>query len=293
MNGVSMPDNSCLFTVVHTAAEDTERVLRALVSPVAGAIRGRPELDSLFYGCFSHPDPQVRFRILGERAWVEGPVRQEMERRLAAIEEAGLAVGHEIGRYGREVERYGGEEGMRLTERIYHHDSLACLDLIEAEARGAPLRSRREIAVVMTERMLDLLGMQDGGRLAFYEFAARWPDEEGDWSADDLAAIDARYASLREGLAFLASDAWPAADPLSLWGGEEAAAIAGRSLGALAPILAEARAGHDAGRIRRDLVYLAWSWTHLHCNRLGIPALSEAILRQLMLRHYRGRVAAG
>ena len=169
-------ETACLFTIVHTPSEDQcERIVRDLVAPVATDLRDRPELDSLFYGCFSFPDPQVRFRVLGSSAWVAGPLRQEMERRLAVLEEKGLASGHEFGRYQREVERFGGEEGMRLTERIYHHDSLACLDLIQAEGRGRLGRSRREIAVAMTERILDLLRFDRARRLAFYEFASRWP----------------------------------------------------------------------------------------------------------------------
>jgi hypothetical protein len=43
---------------------------------------------------------------------------------------------------------------------------------------------------------------------------------------------------------------------------------------------------HSAGRIERDPVNLAWSLTHMHCNRLGIDAMPEAILRYFMHRLY-------
>jgi hypothetical protein len=33
-----------------------------------------------------------------------------------------------------------------------------------------------------------------------------------------------------------------------------------------------------------DLVNLAWSLMHMHCNRLGIDAVAEAILRYYMYR---------
>ena len=177
---------------------------------------------------------------------------------------------------------------MRLTERIYHHDSLACLDLIEADARRLVGRSRRELSVVMTEKVLDLLGFDGKTRLEFYEFASRWPSPDGDWQEEDHASLDKRYQALREGLAFLASDGSPGGrDPAELWGGEEPARIAEDCLADLRPVMDRVREAHAAGRIARDLVYLAWSWTHLSCNRLGIAALPEAIVRQMMLRHYR------
>ena len=286
-------ENACLFTIIHTSEDQCETIVRDLVAPVATDLRDRPELDCLFYGCFSFPDPQVRFRVLGSSAWVEGPLRQEMERRLGVLEEKGLASGHEFGRYQREVERFGGEEGMRLTERIYHHDSLACLDLIQAEGRGLLGRSRREIAVAMTERILDLLRFDRARRLAFYEFASRWPSSDGGWKEEDQAAIDARYETLKDGLASLASEGEKpgrsegARDPAVLWGGQEPARIAEGCLSALRPVMDRVLEAHASGTINQDLVYLAWSWTHMHCNRLGISAIPEAILRQLMLRHYR------
>ncbi len=43
-------------------------------------------------------------------------------------------------------------------------------------------------------------------------------------------------------------------------------------------------AAHAAGNIHQGLVYLVWSYAHLHANRLGIDLVPEAILRYLMFR---------
>ena len=47
-----------------------------------------------------------------------------------------------------------------------------------------------------------------------------------------------------------------------------------------------------AGRVRQELVPLAWSYTHMHCNRLGIDPVAEAILRYFMHRLMQERIRA-
>jgi thiopeptide-type bacteriocin biosynthesis protein len=276
-----------LFTVVSTTPERMEPVLRALVLPVVRDVREHPDLDTLFYGLFSHPRDEVRFRIQGKAAWIRGAVRERLTREIEELSSRGWVHGHEMGRYRREVDRFGGEEGMRLTERIYHHDSLACLDFLALEEEGGAMRSRRELAVAVTERVLDALRLEGEGRIGFYTFAARWPAADGDWTPEDHAALDKRYAELADGLLALTTEPEASVPPVEVWGGEAAARIGARYLASLTPVLEEARAAHAAGRIRQDLVYLAWSWTHMHCNRLGISAVQEGILRQLLLRHHR------
>jgi len=175
---------------------------------------------------------------------------------------------------------------MRLTERIYHHDTLACLDLMEAEARGEASRSRREYSLLMVERLLDLMRFDRERRIAFYERGYRWALEEAAWGPADLPVLEARYEKLRPGLVDLLrgeasrSDAGP-------WGGAEPARIAAKCLEATAPLIDEALAAHAAGRISQDPLELAWSWAHLHCNRLGVVAVSEAVLRFFMHRLHR------
>jgi hypothetical protein len=76
-------------------------------------------------------------------------------------------------------------------------------------------------------------------------------------------------------------------------GGEEPARIAGDSLARLRPAVEDLREAHGAGRIHQDLVHLAWSHTHMHCNRLGIGGTAEAILRYFMNRLHQEEGRAG
>jgi lantibiotic biosynthesis protein len=276
-------DETCLYTLLHAPREHHEALLRDFVIPVVDEIRGSPELDCLFFARYSEPDWQLRFRVLGRPAWVDGPVRDRIVSALPRLIEAGLASHVDFATYDREWERYGGERGMYLSEKIFLHDSLACLALIDAESRGDTAKTRREYSLVFVERFLDLLGFDRDARVAFYEFGHSWPIRDGDWKEDDLRALGAKYDALKPGLVdvFLGEQS---GRPEAQWGGAIPARIAADGLNAMVPVVEELRSLHASGVIAQDLIYLIWSYTHMHCNRLGIDAMPEAILRYFMWR---------
>ncbi len=280
-------DESCLYALMHAPKENHERLLREFVMPVVREIRGAAELDCIFFARYSEPDWQLRFRVLGRASWIAGPVKRCIDEALAPVRASGLVDDVEFTTYQREWDRYGGERGMRLAEKIFLHDSLACLALIDAESRGALAKSRREYSLLFVERFLDLMGFDREARIAYYAFAHSWPIADGTWDDDDLRTLDLRFQSLEPGLVdLLRGD--QGHDPGAQWGGAEPARIAANCLEATRPVIEDLTSQHRSGQIRRDLVNLAWSYTHMHCNRLGIEAMPEAILRYFMWRLYTG-----
>jgi thiopeptide-type bacteriocin biosynthesis protein len=276
-------EEACLYAALEAPPESHDRLLLELVAPVVREIRLHPDLDSLFFVRYADPSWQLRFRVLGRSAWIAGSVRPRVESAIRPFVEEGVIRRVEFGEYAREWERYGGPEGMALAEKIFLHDSLACLDLLEAESRALFGKSRREYSLAFTESFLDLLGFDAARRLEFYREGHEWAFRDGAFQEEDRARLDRRYGSVRDGLREtlrgLKSD-----DPSLAFGGPEPARIAATCLEATRPAVEEILAGHAAGRIRQSLVHLAWSYAHLHCNRLGIDLVPEAILRYLMFR---------
>ena len=258
-------------------------MIHDLVIPVVREVRRSPELDSLFFVRYNEPDWQLRFRILGRPTWIDGTVHELVAGRLPALRERGLVDSWEFGMYQREYERYGGEEGMRLCEAFFLRDSLAVLDLIEAEERGQMGKTRREYSLVFVERFLDLMRFDRERRAEFYRRGYSWALDDGTFAAEDLVLLEDRYRDLREGLLALFGGA-PAADPEGAYGGVVPACIARECLEASGPVVDEILSAHAAGRLRQDLVDLAWSLAHMHCNRLAVDVRAEAILRFFMHR---------
>jgi len=266
----------CLFTLLYAPRERHEPILADFVTPIARDLGGAPELHSLFFARYNVPSWQVRFRILGRPDWVDGPVRERVERDLEPLRASGAVEGVEFAQYDRETERYGGEEGMALAEKLFLHDSLAALDLMAAERQGALAKTRREVSLLMTERLLDLLGFDRAERLAFYAYGYDWTREMGTWKEAELATVEQRYQELKPGLQDLFTGA-QSRDPELLWGGGEPARIAARWLAASRPVAAAIREAHAAGRIEQDLLHLAWSYAHMSCNRLGIDFMHRLL----------------
>lgn len=278
-----MTDQRCLYTLLNAAREEHDTLIRELVAPVTREIRDDSRLDSLFFARYNLPEWQLRFRILGRPQWVDGPVRDLLDRTLHRLRDQEVLATWEYASYERELERYGGDEGMALAEAIFFQDTRLCLDFLEAEDRGEVRRSRRELALLYADRFLDLMEFTREQRLAFYAHGYRWAIDAGTWQEEEMQTLDARYRELRPGLDELLHGALRD-DPVEAWGGEGPAAAAARAFAALGPLTARLREAQAEGRVDQEIVYLVWSYTHMQCNRMGIDPSGEAILRYFVHR---------
>src|SRR5204863_2662987 len=114
-------------------------------------------------------------------------------------------------------------------------------------------------------RFLDLMRFDRARRLEFYKFGYQWVVDGGYWKPEDFDALEKRFEELKPGLAALLERT--AGDRDEAWGGPDPATIARGCLEATRPVLEELLSAHRAGRIPVELPYLAWSLTHMHCNR--------------------------
>jgi thiopeptide-type bacteriocin biosynthesis protein len=280
-----LEDQLCLFTLLYAPRERHEEILAGFVTPIARDLRGEPALDSLFFARYNVPSWQVRFRILGRPDWISGPVLERVQRDLETLQASGTVESVELAQYDRETERYGGEEGMALAEQLFLHDSLAILDFLELDRQDRLEKSRREVSLLMTERLAGLLRFDREQRTAFYQFGQQWPHEMGAWNESEIATIEAKYQEVKPGLQDLFTGE-QAQDPEALWGGAEAARIAARWIEDSRPVAEAILEAHAAGRIQQDLNYLTWSYAHMSANRMGVDATPEALLRYFMYRLY-------
>ena len=275
------------YLLLDSPREHHDRLVAELVTPLAREIRDDPELSSLFYVRLSSPGWQVRWRVVGEDGWLAGRYRPLADRYLAPLREAGVITAVEETRYEPETERYGGPAGMALAEELYTLDTLACLDLLELGRQGRLARTPRELALLLGERLADLLGLTGERRERYYRFGYGWTEEMGTLEPDELAGLEERYRRLEPDLsALLGGEA--SERPEVLWGGTGAAAVVERFLAGAREVTDRLLAAHARGEIAQHVSYLAWSYHHLLCNRLGITPFVEALLSWLMHRHHAG-----
>ena len=224
-----------------------EREFRSEIAPKLLQFGEQATADGLaatwFYVLYADPDQHVRFRLRSG-----GDAAALRERAIAFAEglvRAGVVARYGLATYERELERYGGADGMALCEQLFHRDS--------TDALRAPA-----VDVLAGRERLDALALP----LVRTFDALTTPDERERWI--DTRRPDAHAASQDESgvlrlLATTISD--ESAD-------DERAALA-RSLAAC------------CGDTARYLDVVD-SVLHMHLNRRGVARDEELALRRLL-----------
>lgn len=172
--------------------------------------------------------------------------------------------------YDREIERYGGLDGLSVAEAIFAADSRAVLEMLEL-AMATPALDRTMMAVASIDSMLRALGADAAERLAWY--AAQTVSKK-----ESSAEYRQRGPDLRRLIG----------DPAELErmpGGRELTRILQQRSDALAPCGQELMALSQRGVLGQDMKTLWRSYVHLHCNRLlAASSQHEQLLLGLLLR---------
>ncbi|MBI3448681.1 MAG: hypothetical protein HY049_07185 [Acidobacteria bacterium] len=271
-----------LSVVIESPMERWEEIVREGVTPAARALRGDPSLAAFTWGRFNKPTWRIEISISGREAWLSSRAAPVVAAALSPLE--GLVGRAPVFAHGGDepdAGALGGAEGEALARAFDHHDSLACLDFMEAEFRGELRRSRREISLLLVDSLADAFELDLAERRAFYERGWRWAFSMGLFKPGDREILDQKFESLRPSLRELLSTDRGEEER---WGDPGAARIAAAWRAGVAAAARAAVDGCAAGRIAQDPVNLAWLWAQAHSNRLGIVNTSEAILRYFMYR---------
>jgi thiopeptide-type bacteriocin biosynthesis protein len=190
--------------------------------------------------------------------------------------------------YEREVERYGGPEGIALAEALFHMDSEAVLTLLQVLEgdEGADMRWR--LALVGMDRLLDDLGLPLASKAAVVGRARA-----------DLGAefhVDRRFEeqlSARYRQEFRALEALLEASPQIPPALRPGLAALGRRSERLRQVAEALRHAEQEGRLTASLEHLAGSFLHMQANRLlqVDQRAQELILYDFLSRLYRSRQA--
>jgi thiopeptide-type bacteriocin biosynthesis protein len=208
--------------------------------------------------------------------------------RFAPLVEDGHIARWQLDTYVREVERYGGDDGILLAERVFGVDSACMLAILPAVPGDDGLRWRWKLALLGVDLLLDTFGFGTQDKAA-------WVRHQRDAFAREFR-IDSRvkrqlgekHRAERQGLDELLDLARSAAAAQY----PALHALHQRSV-ELAPIAAELRYLDQTGRLSQSVEQLAASYAHMHLNRLLRSAhrYQELAIYELLDRTYRGQLA--
>lgn len=273
------PGSEWLTATLYLRQVVADEVLLETIAPLAQELLASGVADRWFFVRFSDPDWHLRIRFHGN----PDRLRTEVQPRLERAAERAWRLRFDT--YAREVERYGGNDGVELAEQIFSADSDAVLEILAAlGGREGEQRWRAGVAGIDALLSDAQIGLE--GKEALLAELRRQFHKEFKADVRLREQLGRRYREEREQLeaVFDRQSAAPWADALQ------------RRSTRLAPLFGHLRALEKRERLSSPLAKMMESYVHMHVNRLLRSAhrKQELVLYDFLARLYHSqRVRTG
>lgn len=275
------PGSEWLYVKLYAGAAALDQVLHDVVRPVAeAAIRSGPA-DRWFFVRFGDPDWHLRLRLHGEPSRLHAEVLPALQAAVAPLLESSRIWRMQLDTYQREVERYGGPEGVMLAEQLFHVDSEAVLALTPLLAEDTRGDVRWRLAYIGMHLLLTDLSFDLDRRRTLLRTARNALATEFRMDANLRHQLGAKFRSARKSLVAILDQSSDADHRLA-----PGLDILRRRSDRLAPLIVELRSRAQSGRLSVSLAELALSYLHMYANRL-FPSAQRA--HELVLYDFLGR----
>lgn len=277
------PGSEWTYFKLYGGTASLDRLLRDEVGPLARSLVARGAADRWFFIRYADPEFHLRVRMRGDSP----TLREALEALTTEALERGVIHDACVGTYRRELERYGGADGLDAAERLFHADSDAVVELLSMFSPGTEGQEERwQIGLLGTDQLMRNLGLEPEQRLEQIVRAREALEREHRPSAATRQRLGDRFRARRADLERLL-ELTPEAEH-SLAPG--VAALARRS-NRIEPIAAELSHLWQCGRLDASPASLAPSFVHMWLDRLhrSDNRAHEWVTYDLLARLHRAR----
>lgn len=282
------PGSNWLYAKLYTGTATADQVLRELVMPLKATAIDSGAARSWFFIRYGDPHWHLRLRFEGDPERLATEVRPALERAAAALLEDGRLWRVQFDTYEREIERYGGPDGIELAEQMFCADSDAILEILDHLGGEQGLDARWRLALRGIDMLLDDWGLDLAAKHRLMAEAREGFGRE--FAADDALRhqLSQRFRRERRDLEKLL-DMAPADDPTATPLLEAHDHRSHR----LRPLIEALRSCETAGLLTTSIESLALSHVHMHANRLLRSAhrAQELVIYDFLTRIYESRQA--
>jgi thiopeptide-type bacteriocin biosynthesis protein len=280
------PGSEWLYLKLYTGRSTADQLLREFVRPFVDWALRSGDAEQWFFIRYGDPFWHLRLRFQGSPDKLHSRLQPAFNAAIEAFIAAGKVWRVQIDTYEREVERYGGAEGIVLAEQIFHADSEAALKIIERWSGNEGLEARRLLTLRSIDQMLDDFGLELRDRSRLLEILL--DKFAGDRVSKSRFATT--YRNMRQAIERI------------LEGTRDTQAMFGRELAILdqrsqqiEPAIVKLKTHAETGQLSVSLTELISNLIHVHTNRILRPAppSEEVLLYDLLARFYRSRIARG
>jgi thiopeptide-type bacteriocin biosynthesis protein len=278
------PGSEWLFAKLYCGSATADVLLRELVREIVDGVTAAGAADRWFFIRYGDPDWHLRLRFQGSPQALQQKVLAIIHEKLTPFMQRGQIWRVQFDTYQREVERYGGVQGIELAEQVFHADSEAVLQLIETlEPGDAGADERWRLTFYGIDRLLDDFGFDLRARHLILKqtrdaLAREFRVEKNLWSQ-----LSDKFRKERKELASLLAASPNSDHPLAL--GLEILHQRSRNLSG---IVQELQSRERAGDLSVALTSLMPSYIHMHANRLlrSAQRQQELVIYDLLTRLY-------
>jgi thiopeptide-type bacteriocin biosynthesis protein len=264
------PGSEWLFIKLYGSSDRQDELITQLLLPFARNALAAGLIDSWFFIRYADPEEHLRVRFHGDPERLCEQFFGQVCRWASELVGRGLCRRFGFDLYDSELERFGGPEGVSLSEEIFHADSEASSELTTVLAAKEWLdpEQRTLLLVLSVHDLIGGFGLDESGALDWYKR-----------HSVDSKELGEEYRKLKHQLRVALSDPtnWLAARPL---GDQVNAALLLRRR-QLSPLLVQLQDLEASSTLRRPIDELCASYVHLNLNRLGATASEGKILNFL------------
>ncbi len=283
------PGSDWIYAKLYASVSNADRLLGEIVGPLARQALESGAADRWFFLRYGDPEWHLRLRLHDEPARLLGEVLPALHDAAVPHLAAGSLRKIQLDTYEREVERYGGVEGIALAEGVFQADSEAVMEILEMLEEGdAGADERWRLAIAGIDRLLGDFGFPPEARGPLVEAARRQLEKDLGAEAGVRRQLGGRFRKESKNLELLLDPSRDSESPL-----EPGLAVLRNRSDRLAPLVEELRARERAGRLSPGLAEIAPSFVHMHVNRIlrsGHRA-QELVLYDFLARLYESRAA--
>ncbi|MDQ1031272.1 thiopeptide-type bacteriocin biosynthesis protein [Streptomyces umbrinus] len=261
------PGSDWLYLKLYCSLWQQDEVIAGPLQAFGEFATGSGLSDGWYFVRYADPEPHLRIRLHGEPSALIGPLLEQVCLWADDLSAGGMCTKFSFETYEREVERYGGEAGMRAAEAIFTADSPVVGEMLQASKEGLITASMVDLAVISIDDLLDCFGVdpEERARFSYGPFPP--------CSREGGNAYRERKRALRQVLGC------PGA-----WDAETTRLLRARRL-ALRPALDLLDSLHSNNLLQCSRTMLHRHYVHLHANRLlGTDRNQERLVLELLRR---------
>ena len=282
------PGSEWLYVKLYGGVTILDEILTTSLPALVRTAIASGSIDRWFFIRYADPHDHLRIRFHGASARISQELLPQVCETLNPLLASGKLWKIAFDTYEREIERYGGLEGLLAAEDIFFADSEAVLNMLGELAGDEGLDIRWRIGLMTIDQLLTDCDFDDQAKRSAVE---RWRDTfQREFKIDSLGKkqLSDKFRAERQKLESLFDDA-PESSEVWLFAKQ---ALARRSV-RVSEALRKLRALAAENKLETDIVDLAASFSHMHVNRLmrSSQRAHELVLYDFLFQIYDGRIA--